>query len=62
MVYTLKAVKINEQHKYSLIDKFHIFSKKKCLETSFRNPKYLIDFIGNTSVAEQQNALMVKDR
>ena len=48
---------------YSLNDRFHQYSKKKTIESAFRDAKYCIDLnLINTSVAEQENAVMARDR
>lgn len=48
---------------YSLSDRFHQRSKKHSAEKSFRDLKYCSDLTFlNSSVAEQQNSLMAKDR
>ena len=48
---------------YSLSDKFHQFSKKRTYENAFREMKLCnLSTRINSSVAEQGNALMSKDR
>ncbi|XP_077967886.1 uncharacterized protein LOC120344994 isoform X2 [Styela clava] len=59
---SLPQVKLDAHKKYSLCDRFHTRSKKKTAENSFRNLKYCSDLNINTSVAEQENAHMAKDR
>ena len=46
---------------YSLCDAFHIKSKKKGPSIPFRNLRHT-DLMINSSVCEQQNADMAKDR
>ena len=48
-------------NQYSLTDSFHSKSKKKGPTKSFRDIKYT-DLMINTSVCEQANANMSKDR
>nr|XP_039253461.1 uncharacterized protein LOC120330648 isoform X3 [Styela clava] len=47
---------------YSLLDRFHTKSKKTSAEKEFRNLKNCLDMKVNTSIAEQQNAQMARDR
>nr|XP_026690518.1 uncharacterized protein LOC113474284 [Ciona intestinalis] len=62
----LKPVEINLQSNaqfYSLIDRFHMRSKKKCPEKTFRSLALAKNLsLVNSSIAEQTNAQMSKDR
>ena len=51
----------NASHYYSLTDAFHGKSKKKGPEKAFRDLKFT-DLTVNTSICEQTNAQMSKDR
>ncbi|XP_077967990.1 uncharacterized protein LOC144425590 [Styela clava] len=61
----LKKVEIdpdaNPEKYYSLLDRFHTKSKKKGPERSFRDLRNCMLDV-NSSVAEQQNAVMARDR
>lgn len=62
---TLEAAHIdfNDENYFSTCDRFHIKSKKKSAEISFRDISNCpqLNFI-NTSIAEQRNAVMSKHR
>lgn len=47
---------------YSLHDRFHFKGKKKGFEKSFRDINQCRNLTVNTSVAEQRNSIMAKDR
>ena len=61
IVEIMKNTPLNANNFYSLCDAFHLKSKKKTWSTSFRDIRKT-DLIVNTSICEQQNADMAKDR